>query len=231
MSLRVCEGDTKRVSEQMYAKYQRAMRTNYSEARPAQPVFYIDATGSGLGRGLTHAEMGSADFIGNAFQSRSSMQPLAGYEGSDKGASIRANLPNVMPSFNSMITGGYFEAPATLKAKYPKGLPVRPLVAADMQAIKALFGMCDGCHSVWCWCDKEQQHVFPEGDCCTWDEVLEFYRQTNCVLKTEKDLCELAHYSYGIHRGGAFTPVHCKLCGYTRETEEVSGRMLTAQIY
>ena len=45
-----CERDTKRVSEQMYDKYALAMRTNFSETRPAQPVFYIDATGSGLGR-------------------------------------------------------------------------------------------------------------------------------------------------------------------------------------
>ena len=216
-----CERDTRKVSEEMYCKYASAMRSNFSKERPAQPVFYIDATGSGLGRGLTHAEMGSADFVGNVFQSRSSMQPLAGYEGSDKGASIRANLPNVMPSFNSMVTGGYIAAPAALKEQYPLGLPVRPLVAADMQAIKALMGMCDGCHSVWCWCLSEQQHIFPDGEMHTWADVLAFYRETGCYLKTERDCCELAHYSYGVHRGVAFTPVKCRLCGYECDTEEV----------
>ena len=166
--------------------------------------------------------MGSADFVGNAFQSRKSMQPLAGYEGSDKGASIRANLPNVMPSFNTMVTGGFIEAPAQLKAYYPQGLPVCPLIAADMQAVKALFGMTDGCHSVWCWCDQRMQHVFPERDFSTWEEVLAFYARTKCILKTEKDMCELAHYSHGIHRGVAFTPVKCRLCGYKCDTEEAA---------
>ena len=64
--------------------------------------------------------------------------------------------------------------------------------------------------------------MFPESDFFTWDEVLVFYRQSKCVLKTEKDLCELAHFSYGIHRGGAFTPVKCRLCGYKCDTEEVA---------
>ena len=29
----------------------------------------------------------------------------------------------------------------------------------------------------------------------------------------------LAHYSYGILMGGAFTPVHCTACGYKAKTE------------
>ena len=38
-------------------------------------------------------------------------------------------------------------------------------------------------------------------------------------MKTEEEMCEWAHYSFGIHRGRAFTPVHCRLCGYKAATE------------
>eukprot|EP00966_Prymnesium_polylepis_P080061 1855189-Prymnesium_polylepis.1 len=61
----------------MYTRFSGAMRSNFSVERPAMPVLYLDATGACLGRGLTHVEAGSADFTGQAKQSRSTLVPLA----------------------------------------------------------------------------------------------------------------------------------------------------------
>ena len=62
--------------------------------------------------------------------------------------------------------------------------------------------------------------MLPDRECTTWEEVLAFYDKVGCVLKTEEDCCNLAHYSYGIHRGGAFTPVKCPCCDYYEDNEE-----------
>jgi hypothetical protein len=210
-----CERNTVKVTDALYNKYKRALRSNYSAHRPAQPVFYFDATGAGLGKGLTHAEMGTADYAGQALQSRATLQPLAGYNDSDHAVPLRENLPAVFDSFNlmvlaAMINPSDFDAP----------LPARPLVGGDMQGIKALFGMTEGCHSVWCWCQAKNHHKRPTRRLTSWAEILSFYAEVGCKLKTEEDMCELAHYSFGIHRGGAFTPVKCRACGYCQDCEE-----------
>eukprot|EP00965_Chrysotila_dentata_P012979 428744-Pleurochrysis_carterae.AAC.1 len=68
----------------MYSNFAGAMRSNFSANRPVQPVLYLEATGASLGRGVTHCEIGSADFTGTTKQSRATLAPLAQYEGSDK---------------------------------------------------------------------------------------------------------------------------------------------------
>ena len=213
------ERDTVKVTEELYAKYHKALRTDYS-LWDAQPVFYIDATGVGLGRGFTHAEMGCSDFVGDAKQSRSTMQPLAAYSGSDKTNDIADNLQLALPGFNAMVKSKkIFPGPM-----FPQGLPVRPIVAADMQAVKALFGMVQYSHSVWCMCQKNEQHSVPERAMNTWQECLHWYDSVGCALKTLADCCEFAHYSLGVLLGTGFTPVKCRCCGYER-TDEASWRI------
>ena len=76
----------------MYTRFVAALRTNFSEERPAQHVLYLDATGCCLGHGITHCEAGCADFVGNVKQSRQTLEPLGLYEGSDKGLPLREHL-------------------------------------------------------------------------------------------------------------------------------------------
>ena len=72
-----CQRDARVAASEMYSAYKEAMRTNFSEHRPAQPVFMFDGTGQSLGKGLCHAELGSADFQGECLQSRRrTLQPL-----------------------------------------------------------------------------------------------------------------------------------------------------------
>eukprot|EP00965_Chrysotila_dentata_P121129 4006069-Pleurochrysis_carterae.AAC.1 len=79
------------------------MRSNFTAERPAQPVLYLDATGASLGRGVTHCEIGSADFTGTTKQSRATLAPLAQYEGSDKAVPLREHLDISLPSYNRLI--------------------------------------------------------------------------------------------------------------------------------
>eukprot|EP00965_Chrysotila_dentata_P010914 355221-Pleurochrysis_carterae.AAC.1 len=79
-----CQRDATVLVQNMYFNFKSAMRTNFSAERPAMPVLYLDATGAALGRGVTHCEIGSADFTGSTKQSRATLAPLAQYEGSDK---------------------------------------------------------------------------------------------------------------------------------------------------
>ena len=142
-----CQRDFVQVTQAMYERSAAAMRSNFTLARPAQPVLYLDATGASLGKGWTHVEVGSADYAGDCCQSRSTMGPLAGWTGSDKAIPIRENCSAVLPGFNRMV------AAATLLV-FGKELPCRPITSADMQGTKALYGMTSSSHSVWCRCRK-----------------------------------------------------------------------------
>lgn len=108
------------------------MRTNFSAERPAQPVLYLDATGSSLGRGITHAEIGSADFDGSCRQSRSTLAPAGLYEASDKPVPIRENLDIVVPSYNTLIGRGAIDLTDAVSGEV-KRVPARPITSADMQ--------------------------------------------------------------------------------------------------
>ena len=208
-----CQRDTVKVTEAMYRNFSVAMRSDFSVARPAQPVLYLDATGASLGRGFTHVEMGSADFAGECRQSRATMGPLAAWTGSDKAIPIRENCTRVLPGFNTMVGSGKL-------CIGEKEVPCRPLTAADMQGTKSLYGMSCASHSVWCKCRKGHgQHAYPKEAVSSKAEMLAAVKAVGCQLKTEEEMCEWAHYSYGIHRGRAFTKVHCRLCGYKAETE------------
>ena len=86
-----CQRDFRLVTQEMYENFENAlrMRSDYTVRRPARPVYYIDATGATLGRGITHSEVGSADFTGECKQSRATLGPLHAHEGSDKPVPIR----------------------------------------------------------------------------------------------------------------------------------------------
>ena len=71
-----CQRDACMAAQDLYTNYKTAMRTNFSRLRPAQPLFMFDGTGQSLGKGLCHAELGSADFKGDCMQSRKTLQPL-----------------------------------------------------------------------------------------------------------------------------------------------------------
>ena len=88
-----CQRDTVKVTVSMYQKFSRSMRAAYTTHRPARPVLYLDATGASLGKGWTHVEIGSADFVGECRQSRATMGPLAGETLPIPPALITSSLP------------------------------------------------------------------------------------------------------------------------------------------
>eukprot|EP00966_Prymnesium_polylepis_P323100 7379321-Prymnesium_polylepis.1 len=50
----------------------------------------------------------------------------------------------------------------------------------------------------------------------TYAEVLDFIeREVGCEIKSYDELCEWAHYSPGVAKGGEFTRFTCSCCGYS----------------
>jgi hypothetical protein len=159
----------------MYSRYSKAMRTNFSASRPAQPVFFVDATSGALGRGLTHGEIGSA--------------PVAEYEGSDKGVPLREHLDLVLPTFNRLVERGTLSVDG-------KSIPARPITSADMQGTKALFGKCSTSHATWCKCQPgvDQQHKYATEPVDTYEEMRQYIDdEVGCVMLTFDAMCINGH--------------------------------------
>ena len=154
-----CERDAGRCASLMYSRFARAMRTDFSLARPARPILYFDGTGGSLGKGISHAELGSADFIGDCRQSRSTLSPLAMYEGNDHALPLRANLDMTMKTFIALC-----DAAEIVLDNESRRIPCEPIVVGDMQGIKCVMGMTESCHAVWCKC-RARGHVEGGGVC------------------------------------------------------------------
>ena len=183
-----CQRDTVELINTMYSRYKGAMRSNFSSSRPAQPVLYLDATGASLGRGVTHAEVGSADFDGDAKQSQSSLVPLALYEDSDKAVPLRDYLDLVIPSYNRLIRLCEIKVDGV-------SVPCQPITSADMQGTKSFFGMCSSSHPVWCKCQKgiDQQHKYPSSPSTTYEEMLSYCEEeVGCEIKSNEEIVLLS---------------------------------------
>lgn len=218
-----CERDFTECTTRLYTNYAAALRQTYSFDRPAQPVLFLDGTGGALGRGITHGEVGCADFMKvgdcDTRQSRATLQPLFLYEGTDHAGDQRANLELSIDSYNKLVMKGAFD-------RGTESIPTRPLTAADMQGAKATYGMKECSHSVWCRCQKRQggpQHRYSPAPVKSYDEMMSYIKGTvGCKIKSHDELCSWAHYSPGVAMGGAFTRFRCSCCGY--EPSEVQWR-------
>ena len=136
-----CERDAVKLVSDMYSNFQCAMRDEFTLDRPAQPFLYVDGTGGSLGKGIGHAELGSADFANGVKQSRATLSPLALFEGNGHAESLRENMPLVAKSYNTLIKTEVIERHDGSK------IPCRAGAAADMQAVKALAAQQERSHS------------------------------------------------------------------------------------
>ena len=210
-----CERDVIKCTSLLYSNYAMALREEYSNERPAQPVLFLDGTGGALNRGITHAEMGCADFIAvgdsDAKQSRATLQPVALYAGSDHAQDQRDNLPLVFSGYNRLMSKGSLTR--TVHG-LEEEIPCSPMTAADMQGAKATYGMAESSHAVWCKCRRPQHLVFPDHPMETYEEMMAYIDEVGCVIKTHEELCSWAHYSPGVAKGARFTAFKCGCCGY-----------------
>jgi hypothetical protein len=212
-----CERDARRCASQLYSRYSRAMRSNFSPQRPARPILYFDGTGGSLGKGIAHAELGSADFTGDCKQSRATLSPLAMYEGNDHALPLRANLTLCMESFIALSDDG------SLTCDNGETIPCEPIVVGDMQGVKCVMGMTESCHSVWCKCrargevdgeGPQHQYGDPDSEFATYDEMISAIDALGCEFKTEDFILSCAHLSKGLYYGRKFTKFTCPECGY-----------------
>ena len=218
-----CERDACKCAAQLYSRFSRAMRSNFSPERPARPILFFDGTGGSLGKGICHAELGSADFTGDCKQSRATLNPLAMYAGNDHALPLRANLALSARTFNDLIAAGQ------MQLDDGECVPCEPIVVGDMQGVKRVMGMSESCHSVWCKCrargevDGEgPQHEYGRAGehFETYDAMIEFFDSIGCEFKEEDFLLANAHLSRGLFYGGAFTPFTCPSCGYNPSAAE-----------
>eukprot|EP00965_Chrysotila_dentata_P011375 371562-Pleurochrysis_carterae.AAC.1 len=209
-----------------------SMRSNFSHERPAQPILYLDGTGQALGKGLGHAELGSADFNGSCKQSRATLEPLAGWAGTDHADSLRENTAYALRGFNKLIKC------KELHLADGRCVPCEPAMSADFQAVKACFAMDARSHSVWCTCQKGaegSQHRyskkliklgttnadFEKAYASMMSYIESDVNGPQCAIKTFDRCCRLNHLSPGLARGGAFTPVDCPCCGYNPSEKQL----------
>jgi hypothetical protein len=133
-----CERDTIKCASLLYSNYSRALRDDFSLERPAQPVLFFDGTGSSLGRGLCHGELGCADFKAvddvDARQSRSTLQPLFAYQGNDHANDLRGNLELAIDSYNKLVMDGKFNRTVERGGEVvTESIPARAITVGDMQ--------------------------------------------------------------------------------------------------
>lgn len=207
-----CERDAVTLASRMYSNFSEAMRKDFTEERPAQPFLYVDGTGSSLGKGVSHAELGSADFDGTCKQSRSTLSPLSLAEGSDHAGPLRENMPFVASTFNKLIATG------SIEREDGSIIPCRACACSDMQAVKALLAQQERSHSPWCKClshgnqHKYGEHADPPAQ--TYADVQAHINKVGCEFRSEEWMCAQSHFSYGVYRGGKFTKFKCSSCGY-----------------
>ena len=222
-----CERDVIKLCSKLYSDYAGALRSDFTSHRPAQPVLFLDGTGGSIGRGVSHGELGCADFKGvgdaDTKQSRATLQPLFAYEGTDHSGDLRANLELTFTSYNKLVAQGSFERQSLNHLNLEGGepttttekVPARPMTAADMQGAKSTFGMHSMSHSVWCKCQRGgSQHKYPTETVATYADVLKYCKELGCEIKTHEELCSWAHFSPGVAKGGRFTSFSCSCCGY-----------------
>ena len=213
-----CERDARRCVSLLYSRFSRAIRSDFTRERPARPILFFDGTGGSLGKGICHAEVGSADFDGDVKQSRQTLEPLAMYTGNDHALPLRQNLEFSVGSFNQLSADGQIERADG------ECIPCEPIKVGDMQGIKCVMGMAESCHSVWCKCrarggfeGEGSQHMYgePGTEFGSYEEMLEFYDRIGCEFKTEDFLLANAHLSKGLFYGGKFTRFTCPDCEYS----------------
>ena len=220
-----CQRDACAAASEMYSAYSAAMRSNFSEDRPAQPTFLFDGTGQSLGKPLCHAELGSADFINDCRQSRKTLQPLQASEGTDHAVSIRETMDYATKTFNELIKA------ASITLENGQTIPARPIASADFQAVKAMTATSEQTHAVWCTCldCDDRQHNYsketinldpasPASIDAAYERMIQFIeRDANgpkCRFKTFDEQCCWNHVCPSIARGGRFKRFKCSLCDY-----------------
>ena len=228
-----CQRDASTAASDLYSNYKSALRKIFTRLRPAMPLFMFDGTGQSLGRGLCHAELGSADFAANdCMQSRSTLQPLQAAEGDDHAISIRDSMLLTTQSYNKLIKA------AEIELHDGTAIPAKPIATADMKAVKALTATAeDSTHSVWCKClaHEGRQHRYcsepipidndsPESVEAAYEKMIAYIETDpmgpKCQWKTYDGQCCSNHMPPSVARGGPFKRFKCEDCGYAPTAAE-----------
>eukprot|EP00966_Prymnesium_polylepis_P018139 418596-Prymnesium_polylepis.1 len=103
----------------LYSVYASAVRSDFTVERPAQPVLYLDGTG---GRGVSHGEIGCADFkaVGDQDAKQSaSRAPRCSRSSRTRAPTIRATSAPTSSSASSPTTSWSELGPLSARSWIP----------------------------------------------------------------------------------------------------------------
>ena len=191
--------------------------------RPLLVAGFGDATGGWRGSSITHFELGLCSWENTDVKqcSKSNLLPAALAEGDDGAENLRVRFQPVADGFDSLASG----KPLTVELQSGRlEVPMDFTFCGDFQIHKAILGMSKYTSAIWCECDHDTTGMFRfrPMPATTWAEVLVWYNEIGCVVKTTEKVCELNHYSYEVLQGKPFKPFECTQpgCSYKAKTEK-----------
>ena len=209
---------------QMASDHWEAISQDVKEGRRSLLVAgFGDATGGWRGSSITHFELGLCSWEDKDIKqgSKSNLLPAALAEGDDGADNLRVRFQPVADGFDSLASG------RPLAVILPSGrtidVPIDFTFCGDFQIHKAILGMSKYTSAIWCMCDHETTGMFRFRDvpAVSYAEVLRWYDEIGCVMKTLEKVCELNHFSHEVLQGRPFKRFRCSMygCDYEAKTE------------
>ena len=194
--------------------------------RPLLLCAFGDATGGWRGSSITHFELGVGSWDSEADAqikqgSKATLLPVALGEGDDGAENLRLRFEKLTDGFNDLASGAPLKV--NLLSGPPRDVPTEFTFCGDFQIIKAILGMSKYTSAIWCLCDHDGTGMYRArlDPAASWAEVLAWFIDIGCEVKTEEKVSALNHYSHEVLMGRPFKRFKCSQpgCGYVAESE------------
>ena len=209
---------------QMVVDHWAGLSSNVKDgSRPLLVAGFGDATGGWRGSSITHFELGLCSWESTDVKqcSKSNLLPAALAEGDDGAENLRLRFQPVADGFNDLASG------KPLDVELPSGrrqVQMDFTFCGDFQIHKAVLGMSKYTSTIFCSCDEDTTGIFKfrSMPATTWADVVAWYAEIDCVVKTIEKVCEYNHWSYEVLMGRPFKRMKCTQpgCSYEAKTQK-----------
>ena len=171
-------------------------------------VGFGDATGGWNSDSVTHFEV-AVGSLKTISQSKVTLLNALLCEGKDDAKTLRTKAQPFTEQLTKLHEEGMINIfpPTDAAVQVAQKVQVRVLFAGDFQIIKAFNNMSSYTSPIWCEC--EDINTFSPTTKRTWKDVLKWYNDCKCVVKTLQRICELNGWSYAKLMGKPFEPFDC----------------------
>ena len=228
---RSCSRDLILCAAATYARYWPAMRSNISDERPAQVILFADATGGWRGSAITCVEVGVGDWAAGKSCSKLLLDPLAMAEGKDSYDNLKVIFGRGLASSANKLIADKCLKFETIDGE-EKTIPSKLFVSGDVQMHKAITAQGSSTHAVWCFCDEPDQVPEDGREFNVYDDLVGWWGEIGCKLKTNADLYALSHLSYELKLGKPFKPFKCNQrgCGWSCRSKAALDKEMAAYL-